>query len=112
MVIFTPRKNIKKEKLENALNKLQKVYDKAPRYPRPDMPWDDSYKAMLKAKIKKLKLELIEASKRIHLDGFYIRKLGDATVALVGFPNAGKSSLINAIASTKSKSAQYAFHKN
>ena len=101
------KRNIEKtKKLENSLNKLQKAYN---RTPGTIMGQSVPLKALLKSKIKKLKAEIIEASKRIHYEGFYVRKMGDATVALVGFPSSGKSSLINAIASTRSKTAQYAF---
>jgi hypothetical protein len=64
---------------------------------------------ILRAKIAKVKREIVIASKKVHGEGFFVKKTGDATVALVGFPSAGKSSLINAIANTRSKTAQYAF---
>ena len=41
--------------------------------------------------------------------GFFVKKTGDATVALLGFPSAGKSSIINMITNTSSKTASYAF---
>lgn len=90
-----PKDNSKREELENSLDKIQRHHH--------------SRGALLKARIKKLKMEIAEASKRFHYEGFYVKKMGDATVALVGFPSAGKSSLINAIASTRSKTAAYAF---
>ncbi len=64
---------------------------------------------ILRAKIAKVKRS-IEASGRHKVGaGFFVKKSGDATVALVGFPSAGKSSLINRLANTDSKTAGYAF---
>ncbi len=41
--------------------------------------------------------------------GFAVRKSGDATVLLLGFPSAGKSTLLNQITGAKSETAAYAF---
>ncbi|VVB76308.1 GTPase Obg [Candidatus Tiddalikarchaeum anstoanum] len=61
--------------------------------------------AKLKDKIEKQQLN---ASKYTG-PRFSIKKSGDATVALVGFPSVGKSTLINAVANTSSKVAAYDF---
>ncbi len=63
---------------------------------------------LLRAKIAKAKKEA-QKSARSGAYGFFARKGGDATVVLVGFPSAGKSSLINVLTSADSKTAAYAF---
>ncbi len=63
---------------------------------------------ILRAKIAKLKKDL--SAKKGHGGiGFSVKKSGDATVALVGFPNAGKSSLLGRLTQVESKVAGYAF---
>ncbi|MAG15922.1 GTP-binding protein [Candidatus Woesearchaeota archaeon] len=41
--------------------------------------------------------------------GYGVRKTGDATVVLVGFPSVGKSTILNKITNAESKIADYAF---
>ncbi|MGA1793459.1 MAG: OBG GTPase family GTP-binding protein [Thermoplasmatota archaeon] len=65
----------------------------------------------LKAKLAKLRaqLELHRAKSSTGGKGYYIKKAGDATVALVGFPSVGKSSLLNALTKSRSEVAEYQF---
>ncbi len=70
---------------------------------------------ILKAKIAKLKKEQEENThgKTVSTGGgsagFDVRKAGDGTVVLIGFPSVGKSTLLNAITNAKSKTAAYSF---
>jgi len=65
----------------------------------------------IKAKIAKLKAQ--QELQKIKGGGggrrYYIKKSGDATVALVGFPSVGKSSLLNYMTGSKSEVAAYQF---
>ena len=63
-----------------------------------------------KAQIAKLreKMEKAAASKGGGT-GFQVKKSGDATVILLGFPSVGKSTLLNKLTGAKSKTAAYAF---
>ncbi len=65
---------------------------------------------LLKAKLAKLKRELVGGSKgKGKTSGFGARKSGDATVAFIGLPSVGKSTLLNALTGAKSKIAEYEF---
>ncbi|MFC2134877.1 OBG GTPase family GTP-binding protein [Bacteroidota bacterium] len=65
------------------------------------------YKAQL-AKLKE-KDESRRSSKKGAKEGFEVRKTGDGTVILIGFPSAGKSTLLNALTDASSEVAAYAF---
>lgn len=63
---------------------------------------------ILKAKLARLQIES-ESRKKGGGTGFSIPKTGDATVALVGYPNVGKSSLLNRLTNAASDIGNFAF---
>ena len=64
----------------------------------------------LKAKLSKFKEESLQrSSKGTKGKGFHLKKSGDATVVLVGFPSVGKSTLLNDITNAESKIGEYEF---
>ncbi|MBU2559821.1 GTP-binding protein, partial [archaeon] len=66
----------------------------------------------LKAKLARLKEELIKrrtGGAGGANTGYSIRKAGDATVALVGFPSVGKSTLLNKLTNAESEVGAYDF---
>ncbi len=64
---------------------------------------------VLTARLAKLRQELLTPKSSSGGGGFAVRKSGDATVAMIGFPSVGKSSLLNKLTGTKSETASYAF---
>jgi uncharacterized protein len=64
---------------------------------------------LIKAKIAKLKDRESNRSGTGKGEGFAVRKSGNATVALLGFPSVGKSTLLSAVTGAQSKVGAYAF---
>ncbi|MCL4332811.1 MAG: GTP-binding protein [Candidatus Thermoplasmatota archaeon] len=63
---------------------------------------------LLKAKLSRLQMDL-EAHKKGGGKGFSVPRSGDATVSLVGYPNVGKSSLLNRLTGNESEVGNFAF---
>ncbi|MCL4381225.1 MAG: 50S ribosome-binding GTPase [Candidatus Marsarchaeota archaeon] len=93
-----------KDYLTGKLEELKQEYKKT-KYNKAT----NKHLSILRAKISGIKKEIIESNKKIKGTGFFVKKHGDATVGLVGFPSVGKSSLINLITNVISKTAHYAF---
>ena len=65
---------------------------------------------LVKAKLAKLKEEYQrKAAAKSGGQGFSVRRTGDATAIIVGFPSVGKSTLLNAITNANSPVGAYAF---
>lgn len=66
---------------------------------------------LMKAQLAKLKekRELIISKSGGSGEGFTVRRTGDATAIMVGFPSTGKSTLLNSLTGTESEVAAYAF---
>ena len=65
---------------------------------------------LVKAKLAKLKeKETSRGSKKSVHHGYSVRRAGDATVILIGFPSAGKSTLLNALTNANSVIGDYEF---
>ncbi len=63
----------------------------------------------LKAKLAQLREEVVMSSSGPKGSGYGVRKAGDATVALVGLPSVGKSTLLNCLTDADSETGSYAF---
>jgi len=65
----------------------------------------------VKAKIARLKDEAVSRAMKAGGggEGYAVKKSGDATAVLVGFPSTGKSTLLNKLTGTESAVAAYAF---
>ena len=77
-----------------------------------ETPYNKSTEAhigRLKAKLAEKKEKLQNQSSAGGGQGYAVEKHGDATVALVGFPSVGKSTLINALTNAESETGSYEF---
>ncbi|MCK9313553.1 MAG: GTP-binding protein [Methanocorpusculum sp.] len=65
----------------------------------------------LKAKLARIKDDMVlRAMKSVGGgEGFAVKKSGDGTIVLVGFPSVGKSTLLNKLTGAQSETASYAF---
>jgi small GTP-binding protein len=63
---------------------------------------------LVKAKIAELR-EKRDSRQKSHSTGYTIKRAGDATIALLGFPSVGKSTLLNSLTNAESKVAAYDF---
>lgn len=65
---------------------------------------------LYKAQLSKLKeKQASRSSKGKKGEGYDVRKTGDGTVVLLGFPSVGKSTLLNKLTNSKSPVGSYAF---
>ena len=64
---------------------------------------------LYKAQLAKLKEKQASRGKGKKGEGYAVRKTGDGTVVLLGFPSVGKSTLLNAITNSESRVGAYAF---
>lgn len=69
----------------------------------------ESHIGRLKAKLAEKKEKLENQSSAGGGQGYAVEKHGDASVALVGFPSVGKSTLINALTNADSETGSYDF---
>lgn len=93
---MNPQERIKE--LEEQLKKTQ--YNKA----------TEKYFGIIMSQIARLRerIEKQQAKQKVGI-GFAVKKSGDATAVLLGFPSVGKSTLLNALTGAKSRVAGYEF---
>lgn len=89
------------DKIEQVEEKLQKT---------PVNKATEKERGRLKSRIAELKEQKQKkASGTGDTSGYAVEKKGDATIALVGFPSVGKSSLLNSLTNAESETGEYEF---
>ena len=94
-----------------ALEKIKEIEDEMARTQKNKAT--NYHLGTLKAKLAKLRNDLLVESKGSGGggggEGFEVSRLGDARVALIGFPSVGKSTLLSKLTETESETAAYEF---
>jgi len=89
-------------------DRIQKLEDKLQKTPVNKAT--EKERGRLKSQIAQLKEEKQQRQKGTgDTSGYAVEKKGDATVALVGFPSVGKSSLLNKLTNAESETGEYEF---
>mmetsp|Transcript_6251 Transcript_6251/g.9072 ORF Transcript_6251/g.9072 Transcript_6251/m.9072 type:complete len:423 (+) Transcript_6251:211-1479(+) len=97
-----------------ALEKIKEIEDEMARTQKNKAT--NYHLGTLKAKLARLRSELLIEQQKSggggggsSGEGFDVARLGDARVALIGFPSVGKSTLLGALTATESEAADYEF---
>lgn len=89
-------------------DKIQSVEEKLEKTPVNKAT--EKERARLKSRIAELQEQKQKKAKGTgDTTGYAVEKKGDATVALVGFPSVGKSSLLNSLTNAESETGEYEF---